>query len=298
MKKTKTQKGITLIALIITIVVLMILSVVTINSVKDGGIITHAQNAATAYNKAQTDEMAALDKYADQITLSQPQIGEVKNQDGEALEVGEFIKYGEDIYAVLYNDATEGLQIVSTKLGENVTLTGIEGFENRIQILTDAARKYKGNVPGAIDARAPGYTFNQLKNNIKIINKRELIKNDGNAIEVKCYGVGQGSTSVEGQKFTIVLQSMLAAGEVTVNENYWYSTFVGSEITETLDVEYVDINKMEITPAPIIEYNKVTKVITAENSVTNKILPIFLLDQRIEVTGGSGTYADPYVYEF
>ena len=56
----KKQKGITLIALIITIVVLMILAVVTINSVKDGGIITHAQNAATKMNKAQIEEKANL----------------------------------------------------------------------------------------------------------------------------------------------------------------------------------------------------------------------------------------------
>ena len=60
MKKTKTQKGITLIALIITIVVLMILAVVAINAVKDGGIIQHAQDAATAYKYAEAEEQAKL----------------------------------------------------------------------------------------------------------------------------------------------------------------------------------------------------------------------------------------------
>ena len=49
MKRTKTQKGITLIALIITIVVLLILAVVTINAVQDGGIIGHAKNASKEY---------------------------------------------------------------------------------------------------------------------------------------------------------------------------------------------------------------------------------------------------------
>jgi len=56
----RKEKGITLIALIITIVVLMILAVVTINTVKDGRIITHAQNAATKMNKAQIEEKANL----------------------------------------------------------------------------------------------------------------------------------------------------------------------------------------------------------------------------------------------
>ena len=60
MKKTKLQKGITLIALIITIVVLLILAVVAINSVKDGGIISHAQKAANDYTIAQEKEKIGI----------------------------------------------------------------------------------------------------------------------------------------------------------------------------------------------------------------------------------------------
>ena len=47
----KTQKGITLIALIITIVVLLILAVVTISAVNEGSIFAHANNAATRYSQ-------------------------------------------------------------------------------------------------------------------------------------------------------------------------------------------------------------------------------------------------------
>ena len=60
MKKQKAQQGITLIALIITIVVLLILAVVTINAVREGGIITHAQDAANEYKIAQEKEQIAL----------------------------------------------------------------------------------------------------------------------------------------------------------------------------------------------------------------------------------------------
>lgn len=56
----RQEKGITLIALIITIVVLMILAVVTINSVKDGGIINHAQKAAVSYKEAQIEEEVGI----------------------------------------------------------------------------------------------------------------------------------------------------------------------------------------------------------------------------------------------
>ena len=63
----KQEKGITLIALIITIVVLMILAVVTINSVKDEGIITHAQNAAQKYNEEKKNEQEKLASIENEI---------------------------------------------------------------------------------------------------------------------------------------------------------------------------------------------------------------------------------------
>ena len=44
MKRTKTQKGITLVALIITIIVLLILAVVAIGAVQNDGIIEYAKN--------------------------------------------------------------------------------------------------------------------------------------------------------------------------------------------------------------------------------------------------------------
>ena len=58
----KQEKGITLIALIITIVVLLILAMVAIDAVRDGGIITHAERAANQMNKAQIEEKANLTK--------------------------------------------------------------------------------------------------------------------------------------------------------------------------------------------------------------------------------------------
>ena len=60
MKKTKAQKGITLIALIITIVILLILALVTIGAVKDSKIIDHAQNASSEYTVEQEKEQIGL----------------------------------------------------------------------------------------------------------------------------------------------------------------------------------------------------------------------------------------------
>jgi len=65
MKSTKTNKGITLIALIITIVVLLILAAVAISSIQNDGILHYAQNAADNWNKAQINEVGVLDGYLD-----------------------------------------------------------------------------------------------------------------------------------------------------------------------------------------------------------------------------------------
>ena len=63
MRKTKEQKGITLVALIITIVVLLILAVTAIGALQESGIILHTQNAARDYNEAQGNENSAIQGY-------------------------------------------------------------------------------------------------------------------------------------------------------------------------------------------------------------------------------------------
>ena len=63
--KTKTEKGITLIALIITIVVLLILAVVAINSIQNDGIISKAEQIANKYNESVQNEATQLQDYVD-----------------------------------------------------------------------------------------------------------------------------------------------------------------------------------------------------------------------------------------
>lgn len=66
-KFIKNQKGITLIALVITIVVLLILSGVVINSMQQSGIIGKAQKAESEYGDASTNENVTLADYEDKI---------------------------------------------------------------------------------------------------------------------------------------------------------------------------------------------------------------------------------------
>lgn len=72
MKRTKTQKGITLVALIITIIVLLILAVVAIQAVQGDGIISHAKNARDEYEQAQAEEIGILSGYEIELSKKSP----------------------------------------------------------------------------------------------------------------------------------------------------------------------------------------------------------------------------------
>lgn len=92
MKKTKTQKGITLIALIITIVVLLILAVVTINSIQGDGIILKAKQAADNYTAMANDEQTKLNTLLSQIEENTGNGGTI-----EQVKIATFVQSGTTI---------------------------------------------------------------------------------------------------------------------------------------------------------------------------------------------------------
>lgn len=67
MKKFKKEKGITLIALIITIVVLLILAAVAIGTAQESNIVGYAQNAAGSFNQSKANEIEELASYQETI---------------------------------------------------------------------------------------------------------------------------------------------------------------------------------------------------------------------------------------
>ena len=105
MKKSKTQKGITLIALIITIVVLLILAVVTINAIQGDGIIEYASNAADEYTAKADEEQETINTLLGQIEGSlreEEKITWTKTSEGE-LAIGSTVKHiatNEEFYVI------------------------------------------------------------------------------------------------------------------------------------------------------------------------------------------------------
>ncbi len=77
----KDNKGITLVALIITIIVLLILAVVTISAVNGGNLFAHANNAATTYSQKAEEENSMISSYISKMEQydagSNPLIGKI-----------------------------------------------------------------------------------------------------------------------------------------------------------------------------------------------------------------------------
>lgn len=145
----KRNKGITLIALIITIIVLLILVIVSINLVTNNNIFYHANNAVTLYNEAQNNEYAQLDdvleklnKYGNKesdINLINELIALPRVKQNIETAGGFFIAYNAngtdmvglikdtnvEVYRLFINDKTEMKMYLMTNVDD--TDTSVEG---------------------------------------------------------------------------------------------------------------------------------------------------------------------------
>ncbi len=190
------NNGITLIALIITIIVLLILAGVTMNlTLGENGIFRTAEMAGKNYTQAQEEELAGIENFNNEINNIIGGLGNGSGAGGtsesdtpelpenalkKVAKPGDYVKYdtgiegigdngdGIVLFRVLYNDETNGLQIISDENVENVTL-GTDGtndltawqasmndYNNAIAILNEKAERYATNSPYALDGRCVG----------------------------------------------------------------------------------------------------------------------------------------------
>lgn len=68
----RQQKGITLVALVITIIILLILAGISIASLSDSGLFGKAKQAKNEYINSQNEENAALNSYINAIDNELP----------------------------------------------------------------------------------------------------------------------------------------------------------------------------------------------------------------------------------
>ena len=140
MEKTKTQKGITLIALIITIVVLVILAAVAIGAIKNDGLISRAQTGKNVWDEAQKNESTILGEYESEIAGGRAGYKWVQN--GET--VTKVNKEGKIIETLVVGNFVNGFVATGLEANENlgVELWRVLGEENGELLLVSVTPKF------------------------------------------------------------------------------------------------------------------------------------------------------------
>ena len=180
MNLVNDNNAITLIALVITIIVLLILTGVTINlTLGENGIFKTAEMAGKNYTQAQEQELAGIANFNNEINNIIGGLGTNSGQGGTSdpetekllkniAEPGDYVKYdtgtekGVVLFRVLYNDEANGLQIISDKKVEDVTLGGDDwatrrdSYNSAITTLNQKAERYAISSPYALDGRCVG----------------------------------------------------------------------------------------------------------------------------------------------
>ena len=262
--KTKNEIGITLIALIITIIVLLILAGVTINlTLGENGIFRTAEMAGKNYMDAQDKELAGLADFENTINNivggtgnSNTDTPEIKDDTlkGNA-QAGDYVKYDTGIdsvgengivtFRVLYNDDIYGLQIISDKNVEEVTLgtagtdlnafqASMDDYNNAVAILNEKAEYYATNSQYALDGRCVG-SVPTVGADGKFVAKNTEVEGTYSIPDSWTLPTGWNSRDTGCQKladtnYTTDQTAMESANIWTTEEIYWLaSNFVDSK---------------------------------------------------------------------
>lgn len=213
-EKIKTNKAITLIALIITVIILLILAVVSIKLVWDGGIITYAKIARDKYDEAQKNELEQLNEI----------FGENKNENGNVPEDLEKYFLGEDKkgeieLTTLFTD--KGALKQNTFKGvtftnKNITLL-FQNSEKDIYVrYNDAAYKIEINVAGS----------EMLTKSIKLVYTPDSSKKEGTLYKYSYDGTKEHEEDWiilynNGDNYEIISPNAMGSLTLGENDNEW-----------------------------------------------------------------------------
>ena len=107
-KLTKNEKGITLVALIITIIILLILAVVSIRAITGDNILGKSETAKEKYESAKKDETDRLGDYSNEIKI---------NENNKSIESNVYYREEVDGMEVIYKVGNGKLVYYFRKIG-------------------------------------------------------------------------------------------------------------------------------------------------------------------------------------
>ena len=205
MKKTKEmQKGITLIALVITIIILLILAGISIMSLTNTGIFGKAQDAKTKSAEAEANQKATLDEYetelnkygADSNGGNVSTLVDMFDETGEIegkLHVGDYISYMPDTastdsiltelgtYSGSSSNTTETLkQEIKTETEEGLNWRVLDVKNGQVRLISATPTTSKITLSGAKGYNNAVYlldkTCKTLYNNEQLASKAQNLK--------------------------------------------------------------------------------------------------------------------------
>lgn len=296
----RNQKGITLVALVVTIIILIILAGVSINMVVgNNGIITQAQRVARETANvtiASEEQMNALVEEMNEY-MSENNMETIIPV--SKLEAGNYIKYDTGVEGVgvitcrvLYPANFQyGLQIISDKSVETITLGGStfeEGrisYNNAIETLNNAAEKYR-NAEYATDVRCVG-SMPTVENGV-FINK-----NSETAGPTTLPFLFNGSTSIdckgEDTNYTTDQEQMQDLEILMTGQSYWLAS--RNVHSNSSSICYFNVRAVFSTTG--LNADCLCRVYTGEPSLIGfssayGLRPCILLKTDIKLTGGDG----------
>lgn len=307
MKNTRTnQKGITLIALIITIIILIILAGVAINlSIGENGIINRAKQAKESYINAQEDEQIKISHVANKLDdlVDGPSNGE-NNEIEETITIdkikpGDYIRYdsgsnGKILFRVLYPLSSKyGLQIISHDSVKSVSLNGSNWneqktkYNNAINILNEEAQLYK-NDTYAIDARCVGSSpSNKNAENTTVV----TYNRDYTGTE-DVSGMKSGDTNYEED-----YNAMVSANIHSIGKEYW----LASRYTANVDDSYFFYINFVTTKGEFTSHNfnflgvnTWSGLVQVQKWDSIGLRPCIKLKENLKIESGKGTQISPY----
>ena len=315
--KSLKERGITLIALVITIVVLIILAGVAINlTLSQNGIFNKATQARDEYQQAEINEQVALNEVTQFIeettgnggsgTPETPETPEITEKPVSDLKAGEYIKYNTGVTSVgengvvtcrvLYDATSEyGVQIISDKKVADVTLggsdwtTGRKSYNDAITTLNTETEKYL-NTRYATDVRCVGSA--PTNQNGKFVDKNS--ENAGPAtLQFTTSATGAKNMKAADKNYKTDTTRLEKLNAMTTGEEYWLaSRNVDSTSAECyFEVRHVYDNGYLSAKALCYVHSYGS---TKGYSITKGLRPCFSLKSDIKITGGNGTSESPY----
>ena len=185
------NKGITLIALVITIIILLILAGISISALTNQGLFKNAKAAQNATEKAEAEQGKVLNEYEDEINKYLSNDGKTEEKlvdkvnDG-TIKIGDYVKYTPDtastdtILQELSTYSGSSDNTTSTLTQENLNWRVLDVKDGQVRLISEEATNskialssYKGynNAVNLIDD-----TCKELYSNLKLASKVQNLK--------------------------------------------------------------------------------------------------------------------------